>query len=105
MEQLASGATMVVRRGRELAGRDLRSDLVNNSAHLTAQLRRERHPHAASRPPVPDVAVRYLDIEHLFETQRLGAKLQVRRSAVPGAGFVLDRTNATGFDLNGIGAT
>ena len=68
----------------------LRPDLGDNITNLRPQRLRKVNLDTAPRASVPDIAVPYLDVEHLLETERLRAQLKVSSGSVPNAGLVLD---------------
>lgn len=73
--------------------------------NFTAQRRREVHAHSAPRSAIPNTAIGDLDVEHLFEAQRLSAELKVGGGPVTRARLVFDGSNYSCLDLHGIRAT
>ncbi len=104
MEELALRTPAVVGRLRQLESQQLRPDPANDVSHVAAQLGREVNLNPAPRSAVPHITMRYLDIEHLFETQRLRAQLEIRGVSVPRARLVFDRTDRGAVDFDRIGA-
>ena len=104
MEELTFRTPVVVGRLRELESQQLRPDPENDVLHVTTQLRHEINLNPAPRSAVPNVTMRYLDLEHLFETQRLRAQLEVCGNSVPDARLVFDRTDRGAVDFDRIGS-
>ena len=73
MEELACATAFVVHGVRQFSCQHLCTNFVDNAAHLTAHFRREIYACPSSRSAVPHIAVRYLDFEHLFKAESLGA--------------------------------
>ena len=104
MEELTFRTAAVVGRLWQLESPQLCADLANNVSYVAAQPWCEIHLNPAPRSTVPDVTMRDLDIEHLFETQRLRAQLKVCGGSVPDAGLVLDGTDGCAVNFDRIGA-
>ena len=77
---------------------------MDDLSNLVAQRWREGGPNPAPRPAVPDMAIRYFHVEHLFKAQRLSAELQISCQPMPDPRLVFDGTDRARFDLNCIGA-
>ena len=103
MEELTLRAPLVVGRLWQLESEELRTNPANDVLHVAAQLRREINLNSAPRSAVPHVPMRYLDLEHLFETQRLRAQLKVRGVSVPRARLVFDGPDRGAVELDRIG--
>ena len=56
---------------------------MDDLSNLVAQRWREGGPNPAPRPAVPDMAIRYFHVEHLFKAQRLSAELQISCQPMP----------------------
>ena len=103
MEELTLRAPVVVGGFREFESEELLPDPANDVSHVATQLGREIDLNPAPRSAVPHVPMWYLDLKHLFETQRLCAQLEVCGVSVPCAGLVLDRPDRSPIDLHRIG--
>ena len=104
MEELTFRTPAVVGCFRQLGGQYLCPDLEDYVSHLVSQRRREINPNPASRSAVPHMAMWYLDIEHLFEAQRLRAQLKVCRRSMTATRLIFDRTDRSTFHFDCIGA-
>ena len=105
MEELTLRAPLVVGRLRQLEPQQLRPDPANDVSHAAAQLAREVNLNPAPRSAVPHVPMRYLDLEHLFEAQRLRAQLEVCGVSVPRARLVFHGPNRGAVYLDRIGTS
>ena len=81
--ELALFTALIVGCFREHAGFELFPYHVNDVLHLLAELVAEDHSIPSPWSAVPHEPFRDLHGEHFFETERLGAKLEVRGGTVP----------------------
>ena len=104
MEELTFRTPAVVGSLRQLESQQLRPDPANDVSYGAAQPGHKIHLNPTPRSAVPDVTMRYLDLEHLFEAQRLRAQLKVCSGSVRDAGLVFDGTDRGAVDFDRIGA-
>ena len=104
MQELAFRAPLIVGCLRQRGCQDLHPDLADDLSHIVAQSRSKVDLNPTPWPAVPHMAMWHLNVEHLFETQRLRAELEVSGGAVPDARLVFDGTDRSAFHFDRIGA-
>ena len=101
--ELTLCTTTIVGSRRQGGRQQLPPDFLDDLSNLVAQRLCKRHVDPSSWPTIPDMAIWYLDLKHLFEAQRLSAELEIGCGAMPDARLVFDRPDCTRFDLYRIG--
>ena len=102
MQKLTFATSTIVGGFWKVTGGQLGPDCVHDLDHLVTQLIGADNALASSCTAVPYESLIDIGPEHLFETQRLSAHLEVRCQTMPDTGLVLDRSDLPRFDLDGI---